>query len=139
MSARHAIGAAAALMALLASSARAEFRPVDIYVDAGEVALAAYQVEVRAAGATIVGVEGGEHAAFAEPAYYDPAALSGGRIILAAFSTGHDLPGGRTRVATLHMHESSEARYEVKLMAAGDAGGRRTRATVSVVSRETQR
>jgi hypothetical protein len=130
----------AALLALIAcGNAAAEpvtFRPVDVYVDAGERPLAAYQVEVVARGATVAGVEGGDAGAFAEPPHYDPAALQGGRIILAAFNTGTDLPRGRTRVATLHMRESGPAEYQIRLMAAASAAGQRVEATASVEPRK---
>jgi len=79
------------------------FVPVDVYVDCGTKRLGAYQVEVVAQEATIVGLEGGESKAFGEAPYYDPAALQGNRIIVAAFSTQEDLPTGMTRVARLHM------------------------------------
>src|SRR5262249_39121012 len=80
------------------------FRPVHVYVDPAGAPLAAYQLEIVVDGnAMIVGVEGGEHPAFARPPHYDPAALAGGRIILAAFDTGTELPTQRTRVATVHM------------------------------------
>jgi hypothetical protein len=84
---------------------------------------------------TLVGIEGGEHAVFAKPAYYDPAALApdgGGRVILAAYSTGKDLPTGRTRVARLHVmvegagggEGAGGAEYSVKLKVAADGEGR---------------
>lgn len=137
---RALLGALVAL--LLCGSAAAEtvrFRPVDVYVDSGAQPLAAYQVEITARGATIAGVEGGDPPAFAEPPHYDPAALQGGRIILAAFDTGSDLPHGRTRVATLHMRESGSADYEIKLTAAATAAGVRIDARASVEPREGER
>lgn len=81
------------------------FVPVHVYLDVGSQQLAAYQFELDATptGATIVGLEGGDHAAFADPPSYDPEALQAGRIIVAAFSLDEDLPTGRTRVATLHL------------------------------------
>jgi hypothetical protein len=108
------------------------FRPVAVYIDSGGVPLAAYQVEIIARGdARIVGVEGGESGAFHNPPYYDPAALQGGRIILAAFNTGSDLPRGRTRVATLHMRQAqADVTYEAKLIAAAGQDGRRISAKV---------
>ena len=87
----------------------APYFPIEVYVDAGEDRLAAYQLEIQLAGAEIVGVEGGEHTAFGTPPYYDPAALRGSRIKLAALSTARDLPSGRTRIATLHIREVGPA------------------------------
>lgn len=124
-----------------------EFTTVDVYIDSGAKPLAAWQVEVtpRIGGgawgkATLVGIEGGGPAGgvYAKPAHYDPAALApdgGGRVILAAFSTGaaQTLPSGRVRVARLHMFVERDARgsaaegrgtFDVRLMVAADAEGR---------------
>jgi hypothetical protein len=115
------------------------FRPVHVYVDPAGTPLAAYQVEIVADGdAIIVGVEGGEHPAFFAPPYYDPAALAGGRIIIAAFDTGSDLPAQRTRVATLHLREVGpvEPTYRATLEIAGDSDGRVIDAAVDLVPDE---
>jgi hypothetical protein len=77
--------------------------PVDVLVDSGSKRLGAYQVEVETKGAMIVGLEGGESKAFAAAPYYDPAALQGHKIVVAAFSTDAELPTGLTRVARLHL------------------------------------
>lgn len=53
--------------------------------------------------ARIVGIEGGDSPAFAAPPYYDPRALNGGKIVLAALARGQELPTGRTTVAVLHV------------------------------------
>jgi hypothetical protein len=117
------------------------FVAVDVFVDSGATPLGAWQVEIktvfgRAAGAhptaKLVGVEGGEAAAYKQPPYYDPAALHESqiqeRIVLAAFSTdvqGMGLPTGTTRVARLHVQVTggAEPEYVVKLMTAGAADG----------------
>jgi hypothetical protein len=103
------------------------FVPVHIYLDSGNVPLAAYQFELKARTGQIkiVGVEGGEHPAFREAPYYDPAALMNDRIIIAAFNTGTDLPHGRTRIATIHLQilGDAEPQYELKLVVAADADG----------------
>ncbi|MBN2131877.1 MAG: hypothetical protein JW741_20420 [Sedimentisphaerales bacterium] len=107
---------------------RVRFAPVHIYLDSGRKPLAAYQFELRATTGKIkiVGVEGGEHAAFKEAPYYDPAALAKDRIIIAAFNTGRDLPKGRTRIATVHLQilGAAEPEYELDLAVAADADGR---------------
>ncbi len=111
------------------------FIAVDIYIDSGDRPLAAYQFELTATGdAKIVGVEGGEHPAFAEPPYYDPAALQQGRIIIAAFDTGDDLPAGRTRVARIHLWTGGDGRpsFDVKLIVAGSTDGEEISAQASV-------
>ena len=103
------------------------FAAVDVYVDSGEEALAAYQFELTAeeGDLKIVGIEGGEHPAFEDPPYYDPEALSQNRVIIAAFNTGDDLPIGRTRVARVHVQiEGNQAPdYIVKLDVAASADG----------------
>ena len=98
------------------------FQTVDVTVDPRGKPLAAYQIEfvADAARVKLVGVEGGSHAAFREPPYYDPAALSQHRVILAAFSTSADLPKTATRVARLHVQVSGagEPQWSAKLIVA---------------------
>lgn len=116
------------------------FEAVDVYVDSGDVPLAAYQFELAAETGeiTIVGIEGGEHPAFKEPPYYDPAALSKGRIIIAAFNTGRDLPKGKTRVARIHVQVLGEARpqYVIEVKVTASAEGRHLWPTVTATRRE---
>jgi hypothetical protein len=111
------------------------FAPLRIYVDSGSRPLAAYQFELKATAGQIkiVGVEGGEHKAFKEAPYYDPAALAQNRIIIAAFNTGSDLPKGRTRIATIHLQIIGETKpeYELKLAVAADAKGNEIPAEIS--------
>jgi hypothetical protein len=105
------------------------FRPVAVYVDTGSAPLAAYQVEVTVGTAEptakIVGVEGGEAAAFRPAPYYDPAALQGGRIVIAAFTTDTTPPHGHVRVATLHLFEPAGCvpGYRARLVVAVTADG----------------
>ena len=112
------------------------FVPVGVYVDSGDKRLGVYQVEIKATqgNVKIVGVEGGEHKAFKEPPYYDAAALKGGRVILATFSTQDDLPSGRTKVATLHMQVTGSVlpEYEVIVNVVGDSAGQAIDASVTV-------
>ena len=113
-------------------AARVRFAAVDVYVDSGRRPLAAYQFELKATAGDvkIVGIEGGEHTAFEDPPYYDPAALSKGRIIIAAFNTGKDLPAGKTRVARVNVAVTGDGTpmYVVKLHVAGSADGERIEA-----------
>jgi len=111
------------------------FAPLQIYIDSGSKSLAAYQFELKAVAGQIkiVGVEGGQHEAFKEAPYYDPAALANDRIIIAAFSTGKDLPTGRTRIATIHLQiiGDAEPKYELKLIVAADADAKEIPAEIT--------
>ena len=111
------------------------FAPLHIYLDSGNRNLAAYQFELKAAAGQIkiVGVESSGHKAFKEAPYYDPAALAKDRIIIAAFSTGSDLPKGRTRIATIHLQIAGdvEPQYELKLIVAADADAKETPAEIT--------
>ena len=111
------------------------FAPLHIYIDSGSKSLAAYQFELKAVAGQIkiVGVEGGWHEAFKEAPYYDPAALAMDRIIIAAFSTGKDLPKGSTRIATIHLQiiGGAEPQYELKLTVAADAGAKEIPAEIT--------
>lgn len=107
---------------------RVRFAPLHIYLDSGTRPLAAFQFELKATTGRIkiVGVEGGQHAAYKKPPYYDPAALANDRIIIAGFNTGSELPAGRTRIATVHLQiiGDVEPDYELKLAVAADADGK---------------
>jgi hypothetical protein len=129
--------ASAPLVGSGAEPARARFETLDVILDA-ERPVAAYQVEifVREGESSIVGVEGGE-APFDEPPFYDPAALSQGRIILASFDTRATVAAGRHRVASLHVREvGGAAAYEIRLTVAADIDGRRGAATASLEARK---
>lgn len=115
------------------------FQTVDVVIDAGDQPLAAYQVDVRdvsgGGSVKIVGIEGGE-SVFAQPPFYDPAAMQHERVILAAFSTqaSDQLPTGPVRVATIHIERDANAtpRWEAKLITAGNAAGDAIEAKASV-------
>ncbi len=113
------------------------FEYIDVYVDSGDAPLAAYQFELTDAAESIkiVGIEGGEHEAFAPPPYYDPKALKNNRVIIAAFSTADALPTGRTRVATVHVQVEVDVIPEmtINLETAGDVQGNEINAEVSFV------
>lgn len=107
------------------------FQAVDLFIDSGEEALAAYQLEfaAMAGNVKVVGVEGGDAEVFKQPPYYDPKAMQRERVIVAAFSgePAAKLPRGKTRVATIHVQIAGEARPEftLKVQAAGNSAGQR--------------
>jgi len=90
-----------------------QFTHVDIVVDPHGHTLAAYQLSLvlTTPNAQIVGIEGGDHAAFNAAPYYDPAAMQNHKIIVAAYSlnAAKDLPVGKTRVARLHIQLPANA------------------------------
>ena len=98
-----------------------DFTTVQIFVDSGDSPLAAYQLifEDMRRSVRIVGIEGGEHAAFKTPPYYDAKAMQQDRVILAAFNTGDALPTGKTRVAVVHLQKKigAEPDYRLELQA----------------------
>jgi hypothetical protein len=118
------------------------FVPCHIYLDSGEHPLAAYQFElkIKRGDVKIVGVEGGEHPAFGDAPYYDPAALSRNRIIIAAFNTAESLPTGRTRIATLHLQVTGEVvpDYESVLTVSADAEGKSIPTTITFEQGESK-
>ena len=115
------------------------FRAVDVFIDPQGKPLAAWQVEVVAdgpGGGLIVGVEGGDGPHFKHAPYYDPAALQGGRIIIAAFTTADGPPAAKFRAARLHLAErGGPGRYTARVMAAAAPGGERIGAAVEVSGR----
>lgn len=111
------------LLALFLPRQESRFVAYDVVVETDGRPLAAWQLEVRS-NAKIVGIEGGEPTSYAKAPYYDPAALEGGRVVLAAFTT-EAAPSGRLRIARIHMLEEGRAEYAPRLLvAAGPDGGR---------------
>lgn len=113
------------------------FTYFDVFINAGDAPLGAYQIDIRdlSGKSVIVGVEGGAHDAYKTPPYYDPAALyNEGRIILAAYTTGDDAPTGKTRVARLHLQIDGEQApdFDVQLIVAADADGQEFDATATI-------
>ena len=108
--------------AIHAASVRFAF--VDVYLDSGAKALAAYQFEFAA-----------ETGTFKPPPYYDPHALSRDHIIVAAFNVGDDLPKGSTRVARLHLQISGDVapQFVAKVTAAATADGQRITPIIKLV------
>lgn len=93
------------------------FDTVRIQIDTGEAGLAGYQLraDFGKSDARIVGIEGGDGPAFATPPHYDPRALRGGEVVLAALAAGDDLPTGRTTVAVLHVESAAGGRGPLEL------------------------
>lgn len=121
-----------------------QFRTMDISLESKDKPLAAYQLEFSATAGDvrIVGIEGGEHQAFAQPPYYDPKAMQHDRVIIAAFSTetADKLPKGKTRVATIHLQTKGavEPEFELKLQTAADVGGNKLALEPSVEERKAK-
>jgi hypothetical protein len=120
------------------------FQAVEIFADSQTAALAAYQLEftVTSGNAKIVGIEGGEHPAFAEAPFYDPKAIQQERVILDAFSmqSADKLPTGKTRVATIHLQISSsdQLKFETKLTAAASSDGSRIAVELSATEKRAE-
>lgn len=117
---------------------------VDVMVDS-PTPIAAYQIEVTGgSNVSLVGVEGGEHQAYAEPPYYDPALLHAEanieRIVIADYTLADNLPSGEVRIARLHlMVQGAMPELGVKLVVAAGADEQAIDgATVRVVAIETR-
>jgi len=112
-------------------AAPVRFVALDIYADTGARPLAAWQIELNCdpSQAKIVGVEG----AGDKTPYYDPAALQGGRIILASFSTEAALQSGRVLVARVHLQETGSPVYTPTLITAAAPGGERLNPKIELI------
>ncbi|MDE0028050.1 MAG: hypothetical protein OXU42_01425 [Deltaproteobacteria bacterium] len=117
---------------------KVRFAALDIHLESAEP-VAAWQFELSeaAGGMRVVGVENGDSPAFARAPYYDRKAVNDGRadrIIVADFTlrSGNELPVGRFRIATVHVHLTgdSEPEYVLRLVTAGNAEGKPVPATV---------
>ena len=113
---------------------RPRFTAVNVYVDPRGEPLAAYQFELSGQGADVklVGVEGGDHQAFADAPYYDPKASLHNRIIIAAFNTGENLPRNRTRLATVMVEVTGPVRWSATLDVAAAPDTKHIDASISV-------
>jgi hypothetical protein len=111
-----------------AAVANSQFKAIDVFIDSKDQSLAAYQFELHATAGDvkIVGIEGGEHAAYKQPPFYDAKAMMGDRVIVAAYSTLDDLPLGKTRIARVHVRVGGnvEPKYELKLTASASKEGK---------------
>lgn len=126
------------------SAPQTRFAAVDVYLDSGDKALAAWQFELADHDARIqvVGIESGEHPAFDEPPHYDRDAVAAGkadRVAVADFSlaTAGELPKGQTRIATVHVRIEGDTPpdYHIALIAAGDTQGQPIPAKISISKR----
>ena len=110
------------------------FRYLDVHIDPGGAALAAYQIEIESqtGNMNVVGIEGGEHAAFANPPFHDRIEIIKNRVVIAAYSLATDLPRWRTRVARIHVEVRGDAdpRYTARLIVAGGPGAKPITASV---------
>lgn len=119
----------------------ARFGVVDVYIDSGRQAMAAYQFELKATAGNVqfVGIENGDAAGFQDPPYYDPAALAADsrRIIVGAFNLGEKLPSGKTRIARLHVRVGGGEKpvWDAKLVTAGGRDGSAIQGNIQVVDR----
>jgi hypothetical protein len=116
------------------------FTYVDVMIDPKGQSLAAWQVEFTAevGGISLVGVEAGDHPAYAaRPPYYDPAALAGRRILLADYSLAANLPQAKFRAARLMLEIRGDAKpqYVTKLIAAANADGKTIPAELSLIDK----
>lgn len=117
------------------------FGTVDIYLDPHGLPLAAYQLELNTSDAQvkISGIEGGGHTTFQNPPYYDPKAMQGNQVILAAFSkaAADQLPKGKVRVATVHYMTTGSGKpdFTLKLITSGTSNARKIKAEASIQER----
>lgn len=119
----------------VSEDADVRFAPLRIMIDPTGQRMAAYQFELKAVRGQvkIVGVEGGEHPAFAAAPFYDPAALEQDRIIVAAYNINENLPNTKFRVATIHLQivGPAEPEYEIQLMVASNLEGDPIQASIA--------
>ena len=130
------------LAAAPATDEAVRFTTVDVRIDPAGKPLAAYQVEfvADAARVKLVGIEGGGDKAFAQPPYYDPAALSQNRVIVAALNTGKELPQASFRAARLHVQVTGneKPKWEAKLIVAAGADGEKIPAAAVSLSEASE-
>jgi hypothetical protein len=124
-----------------ANDSASRFLVVDVQVDSGAEPLAAYQLEFSSTNGAvkIVGIEGGEHAAFKQPPYYDPAAMQQDHVILGAFSTATagQLPSGTVRVASIHLMATANVKptFSASVETAATFDGRQIPVQITIKER----
>ena len=111
------------------------FVAFDVFANPGQATVAAWQIEVTcdAEKSKLVGVEMGEAPFNLKAPYYDPMALQGGRIVIAAFTLDQNPPAGRIRVARLHFMETKDTQYVSKLVTAASPDGERIDLKIELV------
>jgi len=120
------------------------FCAVDIFIDSKNAPLAAYQLEFSPTNgvAKIIGIEGGDSAAFHEPPFYDAKAIQHERVIIAAFSTSSadKLPSGKTRIATIHLQivGGASPQYQLNLQVAANPDGNRISVNATFEERKSE-
>jgi len=117
------------------------FRFIDVYVDAHEKPLGAFQFDARLGnGVELVGLEGGDHPAFHTPPKYDPKALSQSRVIVADYSLEGANARGAVRIARLHVFVPDTRQLDptIKLSVASSAAGKAIDASISWKIGDTQ-
>ena len=123
---------------------RTRFCAVDIFIDSKNAPLAAYQLEFSATNgvAKIVGIEGGDSAAFHEPPFYDTKAIQHERVIIAAFNTSSadKLPSGKTRIATIHLQIGGNysPQFQLTLQVAANPDGNKISADATFEERKSE-
>ena len=96
------------------AAAAGRFEAVPVFLDPKGRGLAGYQFELSADNAElrVVGLENGDHPAFATPPYFDPAAVAAGgdRIVVAAYTVEPPdaLPSARVRVTSVMVEVQAE-------------------------------
>ncbi len=120
------------------------FAAYDVFVDSRDMPLAAWQVDVHAPGdanagtVRIVGIEGGDHEAYATPPVYDPRAIQHDRVVIGDYSTRAEpaLPRGKVRVARIHVRtegpEGFAPEFRITLETAATRLGARIDATATI-------
>ena len=114
------------------------FTSVDIWVNSGEEALAAYQTEIvyDKNKIIVVGIEGGEKNGFKRAPFYDLKGMKSGRIIIASFiKNKQNALNGKARIARLHLQVSGEKYndFSIKLMAAANVKGEKIQPSVKII------
>ncbi len=130
----------------LAAKGPVRFAPLDVYIDAGDDRLGAWQVELApkpefAGRVSIVGIAGGDMP-FAEAPYYDERAIQDERVIIADFETdGLALHTGKSRVAQVQLRIESldDPTFDITLHTAARHDGAAIDAAVEAILRDPAR